>query len=149
MCRVFVLIWLMSFNATVKKKSVFYKFNSCFLLHIAQNKRELMGFSTYLVPKVLLVQSGQKYYFTYTADACLEGVFSSLDRRANVPISNSLKKNIFNNLFFSVIRDLLRNILLPSRGQKGMNLCFPAPPGELGPSSGFCSQNPHFAPLAQ
>lgn len=32
------------------KKSVFYKFSFCFLLHIAQNMRELMGFSVYLVP---------------------------------------------------------------------------------------------------
>lgn len=85
---VFALIRLMSFNATVKK-SVFYKFGFCFLLHIAQNKRELMGFSAHLVPWVLLVQAGEKYYFRYTADACLEGVFSSLHRRANVPISNS------------------------------------------------------------
>lgn len=50
---VFALIRLMSFNATVKK-SVFYKFGFCFLLHIAQNKRELMGFSAHLVPWVLL-----------------------------------------------------------------------------------------------
>lgn len=121
------------------KKSVFYKFSFCFLLHTAQNMRELMGFSVHLVPYVLLVQAGDKLLLFHINCRCLfRGCFQLFGYEGKCSYFKLiLKKNTFNNLFFSVISDVLRNILLLSRGQKGMNLGCAAPPWELELSSVF------------
>lgn len=125
---VFVLIWLMSFNATVKNQSfTSLFFVSCCILHKTRENWWVsvhtlcFGFSWYNLGRNIISHTLQMIVWVFSA-LCIGGqmfLFQTHWKRALLTI------------FFPVICDLLTKVL-PSRGQEGMDLCFAAPPGELG-----------------